>query len=173
MAHGAFDIHNPSMMPCLYTTRDMAHREQLRGLVGWLAGLVGKTLPESFVTNEGWEQPLLLLTGHTHYQAVWQRNAQSNGAKIWPQAPGAGISHDEIMTAITSGRALDHTITLNVTPDEPVWLNPGSVGQQRDRTTPPPWEGGEWARYSLLDWDHLPGTLTIHLRWVPYTPDRH
>lgn len=81
----------------------------------------------------------------------------------------ARISETQIQLCLAPPRVLKHTVTVPLSLERPVWINPGSVGQQRDPGTPRPGEGWEWARYAMLDWDAAkPTEATIHLYWLPY-----
>lgn len=173
LAHGAFSIDNPHLMTDLYTPRDLPHGGSLQRLHHWLE--CGQTLPDGTARAiGGWDVPLLLATGHTHKQGVWQcpggRTHPFERFDHWPLLEAARISSKEIQHSIESLQALDRLVHVEFSADRPVWINPGSVGDPRDPRTPRPAQGWQWARYVILDWAG-PGSrdADVHLRWVPYS----
>lgn len=169
LAHGAFSLETPERIPCHYTPQHFAHEWSLRQIKMALQN-GPQSISRYAMALHGWEVPRLLITGHTHSQKVWQR-AGSNGSSVWPLVSKASIPDERIREALAQDGPLAWQVQVRPTPERPLWINPGSVGMQRDLRTPRPANGREWARYALIqpteaDWS----ALIIHLRWVPYDP---
>jgi len=168
LAHGAFTLDAPEHIPCRYTPR-FPQEWSLQQIQNVLTLNQNQdALNNHYVAIEDWEAPIVLITGHTHQQRVWQREMDADSPK-WPVVPDSWAPDDVIREAIEQCVPVTWSVKVQPTKKRPVWLNPGSVGVQRDLRTPRPAPGWEWARYALLepidpDWS----TLTIHLRWVPY-----
>lgn len=169
LAHGAFRFDNPYRIPCVYTPHDQPHEEGLKQIRAWLDN--GRTLPEHVgVAIAGWHSPLILITGHTHQQRVWQRPVHVERNGMWLDADGAYPSMDKLRRCIESQETLEQVVTIeNLSVQRPIWINPGSVGEQRNSNEPRPGEDWDWAKYAILEWDELESNrVVIRLRWVPY-----
>ena len=172
MAHGTFRVDDPPRSACPYTPQDVPHERGYRRLSRWLE--TNRLESDELVRAvEGWDRPMILLTGHTHAQAVWQRpGAGAPGAlpgEHWPSPGVARICPREIQQAIEARGILVHRMELSVSAERPVWINPGCVGDPRD-ASPRPANGWEWARYAVVDWSGVGSQrVVVHLRWVPYS----
>jgi predicted phosphodiesterase len=83
--------------------------------------------------------PQLIVVGHSHKAVFWRRAGGQNerGANWTDEDPEGEVSLGDLSR-------------------QPVYLNPGSVGQPRDQ--------GREARYCYIDWDRM----TVCFRRVPY-----
>ncbi len=143
LAHGRF-IHNDPTGCVIQYVRRRAEAE-----VCWQA-LHDHPLPwgedavRQRVSPEGWQSPRLMIVGHTHEPALWQRDSRlpSNGNR-WTRL----------------SLPIDGWLPLEDLEDRPVLMNPGSVGQPRD--------GSTLARYALLEW-HPPDTPRLLIRQIQY-----
>lgn len=168
LAHGAFHPTEPHLMYELYAAITIPHELSFRALRDWLTQGQAATSDKCMAAN-GWDSPLILITGHTHRQGLWQRPAQPHPKENWPAADNAMIPFDRIQDCATKCATLEHIVQISLTPERPVWINPGSVGESRDTGTPTCGPGWKWARYAILDWDVAqPTQAIIRLYWLPY-----
>lgn len=170
LAHGVFYPDNPEFIPRWYPGRDVTHEQSFRKLSRWLAnGSINNS--DKLVALEGWYAPLILITGHTHHQGVWQRPPQPRPSEDWPLADSAQIPEERARECARNCAELRHVVRVSPSDSRPVWINPGSVGLQRDRLTQPPRceEESQWVRYAVLEWDPAaqPIEATIYLYWLP------
>ena len=167
LAHGAFPmISGVEYATQWYVPDRVPHEDVWRELQRWLGDAPPVCTELVRCVGEGWADPRLLVTGHTHKQAVWQRNGESNG--LWPEIPNSRVPYSLLQEGRAGMEPIGWEVELNPNPDEPVWMNPGSVGT-RNLTA-----GVAWAHYALLNW-HLTGSDTgILLEWrcVPYEAGR-
>lgn len=168
ITHGVFHPTQPQWMPHWYAGRDFKHEESFNELCDWL-NQTPVEANEKLVAVQGWHHPLILITGHTHEQGVWQRPPWSRLNENWPVVDAADIPFAMIKACAERCSVLEQPVQVSLSPGRPVWINPGSVGQPRDVATPRPGQGWEWARYAILDWDfNEPAQAIIRLYWLPY-----
>lgn len=179
LAHGVFYPDQPALMPQWYPGRDITHEQSFQRLLRWLRnGPVAATADNEdqnsqlLVAANGWREPLILITGHTHHQGVWQRPNSPSLDQDWPMADGAVVPRQEIIECAQNCRVLEHKVQVWLSVERPVWINPGSVGDPRDLATPQPrcasgtWR---WARYAVLEWEVAqPTQALVYLYWLPY-----
>ena len=109
LAHGAFLMDRPDAIPCYYTPRNLEHEGGRGSLRDWLRG--DRKLPvQTALALEGWAEPVIMATGHSHLQAIWQRTGNEHYKDNWPEAVGSGISAQEIREACDSRQTLVHSI---------------------------------------------------------------
>lgn len=168
LAHGVFHPTQPHWMPQWYADRDLKHEQSFKELCDWLNHDPVRA-SNQLVAVHGWHKPLILVTGHTHQQGIWQRPPRPRLNENWPDVETARIPFERIANCAENSVALEHTVMVSLMPERPVWINPGSVGEPRDMATPTPGPNWKWARYALLEWDLAePTQAVIHLYWLPY-----
>jgi len=162
MAHGTFDRRGARTMTETYVPETMPHEEAYREAQQLAAAALP---PDVARACEGWAQPVMLLSGHSHAQGVWQRPA-GGGDDFWPHVTGTPPMHVAGCEA-PAHAVVESAFEVAIPNERPVWINPGSVGLPR--LLPQPAAGLRWAQYALLDWDG-PGSarVVIHLRRIAY-----
>jgi hypothetical protein len=179
LAHGVFYPNQPACMPQWYPGRDITHEQSFQSLLRWFGSRRDTVMTDNadqnsqlLVAAHRWDAPLILITGHTHHQGVWQRPKSPRLDEDWPIAEGAVVPHQEIIECAKRCEVLEHKVQVWPSVERPVWINPGSVGYPRDPATPQPrctsgtWR---WARYAVLEWDVAqPNQALVYLYWLPY-----
>lgn len=142
LTHGRFTHKNDMDNVIQYTFEQEEVQEGYKALqAGWSA--FSHDDPNHIVSEQGWRQPCLLFVGHTHSARMWHRRLNAPGTNTWDRQP---ISFET-------------WIELGNLAEQPVLINPGSVGWSRD--TP------GWANYVLLNWSDSQ-CPRVHFRQVRY-----
>lgn len=173
LAHGTFWLTDIEQMPFYYPGRTVSYEVSFQSLRQGITPGSHLSSEQRVCAVDGWKAPVILITGHSHLQGLWQRdpaNPQLGGD--WPLVQGSQIHHEEIDAAVKNRCRLIKDCTVRVTVEQPLWINPGSVGQRRDVRTPVP-DGCDWARYAILEWLPEESSAVVSLRWVPYATEGH
>jgi len=165
LVHGVFRLNSVDNIPFDYTPRDCPHEVGLRSLQSWLQKEPEERDIRLYCAQERCE-PLLLVSGNTHSQVLWQRPTTIPRDYSWPVHERGCVDFDYIQMCIRQRRSVEWEVILNPTVETPFWLNPGSVAFPRNDGGRTAWDDHYWAKYAILEWEGRGGRLL--LRWVPY-----
>lgn len=166
LAHGNYTMKRIDNIPFEYTPpkETAEHERWFCDLLDWIN--CGSDNNDSRLRHlNNWSRPLLLITGHTHTQRVWQRNSVAQ-VEIWAEYKPGSIPPEYVQACISQRQPVDWYVPLEPTPDAPIWFNPGSVGLPRNDGGRKAWDDWCWAKYAILEWQDNKSSL--RLRWVPY-----
>ena len=173
LAHGTFWLIDIAQIPFYYPGRTVSYEGSYQSLRQGITLSSPLSNDQRVGAVDGWKAPMVLITGHTHLQGLWQRapgTSQLQGS--WPLVKESQFHHEEIVAAVKECQRLTKDCTVCVTVEQPLWINPGSVGQRRDIRTPAP-DGYDWARYAILEWLPEESSAVVSLRWIPYATEGH
>ncbi|MHC1732911.1 MAG: metallophosphoesterase [Bacteroidales bacterium] len=153
MAHGSFWMNDFFRVVTEYSRQPDDYTRGCRSLSTFLQNGFSH-YPEQVHVNKA-VQPRVMITGHTHQQKVWQRDDGGTWREL-------GMLPEAQREYFFQGQSLSYQVEIQLSAEQPVWINPGSVGEPRDI------DDGvrRWAKYLCLDFNE--DTLIIRFHWVVY-----
>ncbi len=164
ISHGSFRMNNILDAVLKYTPNTSSHEISYRQLHQWI-----ETKPELnnckiICKGKGWEKPRIFIAGHTHEQILWQRRIIGNTYK-WEENEESRISEHFESRTYQRMEALVWSTPIQPTLDQPIWLNPGSVGDPKGMNKGF-WDK-PWAQFAILEFSKDKESK-VEFHWVPY-----
>lgn len=161
VTHAGFNFQNVDLIPLQNTKTNADRQTNFTQLTNWLT-TTNNVQNEKIFSYDGWDAPRLLVTGHTHKPGAWYRDANSYR---WMELEGASIPKEEIEACKQEYKNIAWKVQFNFSKDNPIWLNPGSVGKPRD-IPKEAWKDHYWAQYITVGYEKYSGSATY--RWIAY-----